>query len=136
MWPVHSPLRTRSAKPAIRSSTACTSGTTFFPSTTIDGARGCAKRDVEDGPVLGDVDLLARNMASIRARSPDSSASRKEFHRLVGDAVLRVVEEEPDAFGRQPFSARRVVGEERPKVHTTDRLRVRVERLPCLSGGR
>ena len=38
VWPVHAPLRTRSEKAAILSSTACTSGTTFTPSTTIDSS--------------------------------------------------------------------------------------------------
>ena len=38
--PFQSPLRTRSANSLIRSSTACTSGTTSCPSTTIDAPRG------------------------------------------------------------------------------------------------
>ena len=37
-------------------------------------ALGCAQRHVQHGPVLGDVDLLAANMASMRSRSFDSSA--------------------------------------------------------------
>ena len=59
VWPFQAPLRTRSAKSAIRSSTAWTSGTTFSPSTTIDCALRRAQRDVQHGAVLGDVDLLA-----------------------------------------------------------------------------
>ena len=34
-----------------------------------------AQRHVQDGAVFGDVDLVARNIASMRSRSPDSSAS-------------------------------------------------------------
>ena len=59
VWPFHAPLRTRSAKSAILSSTAWTSGTTFSPSTTIDAPLRRAQRDVQHGAVLGDVDLLA-----------------------------------------------------------------------------
>ena len=40
VWPFHAPLRTRLEKSAILSSTACTSGTTFFPSTTMEAPRG------------------------------------------------------------------------------------------------
>ena len=43
VWPFHSPRRTRSANPAILSSTAWTSGTTFFPSTTIEASRGARR---------------------------------------------------------------------------------------------
>jgi len=45
-WPVcpfHSPPRSRFAKPVMRSSTACTSGTTFLPSTWSDAPRGARK---------------------------------------------------------------------------------------------
>ena len=59
VWPVHSPERTASAKRAIRSSTAWTAGTTFSPSTTIVASARRAQGDVQDGAVLGGVDLLA-----------------------------------------------------------------------------
>ena len=59
VWPFQAPLRTRSEKSAILSRTACTSGTTFLPSTTMDAPFGRAQRDVQDGAFLRDVDLLA-----------------------------------------------------------------------------
>ena len=59
VWPFQAPLRTRSEKSAILSSTAWTSGTTFSPSTHDRAPRGRAQRDVQHGAVLGDVDLLA-----------------------------------------------------------------------------
>ena len=59
VWPFHAPLRTRSAKSAILSSTAWTSGTTFSPSTRMDCAARRAQRHVQHGAVLGDVDLVA-----------------------------------------------------------------------------
>ena len=59
VWPFHSPLRTRSQKSAIRSSTAWTSGTTFSPSTMIDAASRRAQGDVQDGTVFRDVDPVA-----------------------------------------------------------------------------
>ena len=68
VWPVHSPERTRSANAAIRSSTSCTSATTSCPSTTSDRVARQAQRDVQHGAVLGDVDVLAANIASRRSR--------------------------------------------------------------------
>ena len=76
VWPVHWPSRTRLANPAILSSTACTSGTRFFPSTTIEaplGARRATWRTARSSVTLI---LSPRNMASIRSLSPESSASR------------------------------------------------------------
>ena len=44
---------------AIRSSTACTSGTTFLPSTMIDAPRGARSATCSTARLLRDVDLLA-----------------------------------------------------------------------------
>ena len=58
-----------------------------------------------------------RNIASVRSREPDSSASstsRRE--RLVGDPVLRVVEVEAGGLGGQPLAAPRIVGEQVAEV--------------------
>ena len=76
VWPFQSPLRTRSANSLIASSTACTWGTTFSPSTTIDAPRGA--RSATCSTARFSVTLISspRNIASIRARRPDSSASR------------------------------------------------------------
>ena len=70
------------------------------------------------------------NIASIRARSPDSSASctsnpeaallgqlTEQRERLVGDAVLRVVQIDPRRLGAHAPAAPGVVGEELPQVH-------------------
>ena len=135
VWPFHSPLRTRLAKPAILSSTACTSGTTFFPSTTIEALARRAEGDVEDGPVLGDVDLLPpEHGVDPGAQARLLGQPDEEPQRLVGDAVLRVVEEEAGALGGQALAARRVVGEERPQMNVAHGPGVRLERLPRRAG--
>ena len=59
VWPFQSPLRTRLAKSAILSRTACTSGTTFRPSYTNRRAARRAQRDMQHRAVFRDVDLLA-----------------------------------------------------------------------------
>ncbi len=75
VWPVQAPLRTRSQKADILSSTAWTWGTTFSPSTRIDvpfGARSATWRTARFSVTLI---FSPRNIASIRSRRPDSSAS-------------------------------------------------------------
>ena len=75
VWPFQSPDRTRSANADIRSRTSCTSATTSTPSTTSDspfGIRSATCRTERFSVVLI---LSPRNIASIRSRSADSSAS-------------------------------------------------------------
>ena len=125
VWPFQAPLRTRSAKAAIRSSTAWTSGTTSSPSTRIDAPSRRAQRHVQHGALLGDVDLLAAEHRVDALAQPDSSASsQQQLQRLVGDAVLRVVE--IDAGGLDASAARRAPG--RPR-------RARAGAGPTPSGG-
>jgi hypothetical protein len=64
------PFLTRSAKVAIRSSTAWTSGTTLAPSTTIDASRGA--RSATWSTARSSVMLIfsPRNIESMRWRSP------------------------------------------------------------------
>ena len=66
VWPFHVPLRTRSEKSVILSSTAWTCGTTFWPSTMIDapnGARSATCRTARSSVMLI---FLPWNIASIR----------------------------------------------------------------------
>ena len=76
-------------------------------------ALGRAQRHVQDGAVLGDVDLLApEHGVDPLAQAGLLGQLQQELERLVGDAILRVVEVEPDRLGRQPLAALGVVGEE------------------------
>ena len=95
-----------------------------------------AQGHVQDGSVFGDVDLLAANMASIRARRPDSSAScRSSFECFVGDAILRVIEENARSLERHPLAAVGIISEELPKVQFPDLLMVGL-RVPSMPGVR
>jgi hypothetical protein len=53
-----------------------------------------------------------RNIASCARRGPTPRELPKERERLVGDAVLRVVEVDPGALGGEPLATGRVGGEE------------------------
>ncbi len=90
VWPVHSPERTRSANAAILSSTSCTPGTTFSPSTSITASRGA--RSAVCSTARSSVTLIRspRNMAS---RSPDTSvAVASSRSRASVSSVIRCLE--------------------------------------------
>ena len=66
------------------------------------------QRHVEDGPVLGDVDLLAREHRVDAGPQPGPLGEREEQpHGLVGDAVLRVVEVDAVDLEREALAAGR-----------------------------
>ena len=92
----------------MRSSTACTSGTTSSPSTTIRspaGARSATCRTARSSVTLI---FWPLNMASIRsAQAALLGQPEEEPERLVGDAVLGVVEVEAGGLGGQALAPRR-----------------------------
>ncbi len=82
------------------------------------GASRRAQRDVQHGPVLGDVDLLAVEHRVDAGAQPGSLRELDEKReRLVGDAVLRVVEIDAGRFRRHPLAPRGVVGEQLAQMH-------------------
>jgi hypothetical protein len=90
VWPFHVPLRTRSENAAIRSSTACTSGTTFLPSTTIDASRGARSATCSTARSSVMLILSPRNIASMRARRPHCCA--RSISSLIVSSVTRCLE--------------------------------------------
>ena len=124
VWPFHSPERIRSEKAAIRSRTAWTSATTSTPSTTRVASRGMPARRAGRRAVLRDVDVLAPEHhvpALLELRL--LGQLEEQPHGLVGHAVLRVVEVEPDGLHPQPLAAVRILGEQVAQVALAD-LRV------------
>ncbi len=73
--PFHAPLRTRSAKSAMRSSTSCTFGTTFSPSTSIVSPLGARSATCSTARPSVTLIFSPANIESMRARRPDSAAS-------------------------------------------------------------
>src|SRR5206468_4641087 len=89
------------------------------------------ERHVEDRAVFGDVDLLAAKHGVDALTQPDLlGEADEEAERLVGYAVLRVVEVQADTFDRQAFAATRVVGEELAEVDVADPRVMLAEGLP------
>ena len=137
VWPTQSPERTRSANAAIRSRTACTSGTTFSPSTTNSPSARHPQRHVADGAVLGDVDVLAgEHRVDPLAQAGRRGEVAQQRERLVGHPVLRVVERDPGRLGNEALASGRVGGEQVAKLDLRDLAVVALQRGPGLGGGR
>ena len=120
-----------SANSAILSSTACTCGHDVLA---VDDDRRVlrrAQRHVQHRAVLGDVDLLAaEHRVDPLAQARLLGQLQQQLQRLVGDAVLRVVEIDARGLERQALAARRVVGEQSAQMQRLHFAMVRLERLP------
>ena len=88
--PSHSPARTRRAKPAILRRTACTSGTTFFPSTSITASSGARSATCSAARPSVTLIFSPRSMASRRA-SRWQARARSSRRRSVS-SVIRCLE--------------------------------------------
>ncbi len=131
MCPFHRPSRTLSANSAIRPSTSCTAGTTSTPLTLIDLLLRGAQRDVQDGTVLGDVDLLAgEHRVDVVAQTGLFGEVEQRPHRLGLDPVLRIVEVDPDGIGGEALSTIGVRGEQLPQVDIAQRVVLAAQCLP------
>jgi hypothetical protein len=92
---------------------------------------GCAERDVQDGTVLGDVDLLASEHGIDAIAQTGALGQRDEQpERLGGDAVLRIVEVHAVELDGHVLAALRVVGEQVTEVDVAQLREVSVERAP------
>ncbi len=86
---------------------------------------------MEHGATLGDVDFFAPE----HGVDPVPEAGflgqlDQELERLVGGAVLRVIQDEAGGLGRQALAAPRVVAEELAEVQVADPLIMGLQRLP------
>ena len=94
-------------------------------------ALGHPQRDVQHGPVLGDIDLVAaEHGVAMALEIALASEVDEQAHRLVGDPVLRVVEVQPGRLGGHPLTAFGIVGEQLAEVHVADLGVVARQRRP------
>ncbi len=131
VWPFHSPERMRSRE---RGHAVERLVHLRDDVDAVDDERALARhaqRDVEDGAVLGRVDpVAAEHRLGALAQARLLGQLEEEPQRLVGDAVLRVVEVDAGALGGEPLAAGRVLGEEVAQVCRADLGVVALERRP------
>ena len=93
--PFHSPLRTRSAEIRHLVEHRVDVGHDVFAIDDDRGAFGRAERHVQDGPLLGEIDLLAaKHGVDPLAQAGLVRELKKKLQRLIGDAVLGVIEKQ------------------------------------------
>ncbi len=94
----------------------------------LRGAQG----SVQDGALLGDVDLVApKHGVDARPQTGFLGQLEKQFESVVSDAVLGVVEVDADSLGLQALAALGVVGEKLAEVQFLDFSIVVLQRPPC-----
>ena len=92
--------------------------------------------DVKDRPLLGHIDLTAAEHGTdVLGQVAVVGQPEKEPERLVGDAMLGVVEVEAGGFARQALPPQGVVGKDLPEMHIADRTVVLLQRLPRRARG-
>ena len=75
------------------------------------GVARCAQRDMQDGAVLRDIDLIAAEHGVDAIAQPRLLREpQQQSQCLVGDPVLGIVEIDPGRFERQPLAAVAIVG--------------------------
>src|SRR5229473_3529947 len=86
---------------------------------------------MQDGALLGDVDLITgKHRVDAFAQAGFLSQSQQEAHRLVRDAMLRVVEVKACGLDREALAAPRIFAEERAQMNVADLLVVILQRFP------
>ena len=131
VWPRQAPLRTRSLKSRILRQHGV-DVRHDVPAIDQDRPIGAvAQRDVQDRAVLGGVDPVARE----HARAPGLELAcagevEQQPHRLLGDAVLGVVEQQVTRAQREPREPVGVGGEQLAQVHRGHGFGMSLERPP------
>ena len=119
--PVHSPPRTWFEKSPMRSSTLVHLLDHVLAVHDQRAVLRHPQRHVQHRPVLADVDVLAgEHRVAAPLDVPLLRELDEQLQRLVGDAVLGVVEREPGALGDQALAAVGVLGEELAQVALAD----------------
>jgi hypothetical protein len=91
----------------------------------------CTKRHVQYRSLFSGIDLLsAEHRIDTLAQAAGIRQSHEKADRLVGDAVLRIVEVQAGAYGHEALAARGVVSEQRTQVPIVHLLEVRRQRVP------
>jgi hypothetical protein len=90
-----------------------------------------AKRDMQDGPLFGNVDLLAcEHRINPRAKPGLVGQLQQQAQRFIGYAVLGVVEVESRRLGRQTLTPLVVLSKKLAQMQAADLLRMCRQALP------
>ena len=90
-----------------------------------------AQGHVQHGAVLGEVDLVAaEHRVDAFAQAAVCGEVHQQLQGLGGEAMLGVIQIQPQRFEREAFAALRVLRKQRPELNVFDLLIVSGQRLP------
>ena len=90
-----------------------------------------AQSHVQDGPLFRDVDFLAAEHGiDARLQAGFLRQLQQQLEAFAGDAILRVVEVDPDGLGRHPLAALGIVGEQLPEMEVPGLPIIGLKSLP------
>ena len=93
-------------------------------------ARG-AEGHVQYSAIFGDIDsVTSKHRVDSRTQATLLGKSHQEFESLVGDAILRVIEEHTGCLDRQAFATFWIIAEELPQMDILDFLLVSLQVMP------
>src|SRR5580704_9784727 len=97
---------------------------------------GSAQSHVKDGAILRDIDLVpAKHGIDSSSKAGFLGQLDEELQRIVRDPILRIIQEKPRSFHRQPLAALRVLCKELTEMHFFDFRMMRLERFPRFTLG-
>ena len=100
------------------------------------GSRRHAQRDMQDGAVLGGVDVApGEHLVAVLFQPRPPGHVDQPSHGVLGGPVLRIVEIEVSGLDRHLGGPIRVLREQLPQVNVLDRFEVIGERAPLLGSG-
>ena len=86
---------------------------------------------MKHGPVFGEVDFVAAEHGfDAITQFRFLGQADEELERVIGDPVLRVIQEQPDGFDRHSLAALRVIGEKFSEMQLADFFVMRGEGFP------
>src|SRR5271157_3086750 len=86
---------------------------------------------MQDGAVLCDVDpFTPEHGVDPRSQAGFLCQLQEELESFVGDAILRVIEEDTRSLARHPLATLGIIGEQFPEMQFSDLLMVGFECLP------
>src|SRR5262249_55299335 len=90
------------------------------------------QRHVQDRAMFRDVDFLAtEDRVDSLAQPAFLGELDEQAHRLVVDAILRIIQEDAGGLRRHPLATRWIVGEQVSQMAVPHRLKVILEGPPC-----
>ena len=128
VWPFQAPLRTRSQKSAILSSTSVDRRDHVFAINDDGSAFGSAESHVQHGALFRDVDLLTpEHGVDALAQAGFLRQLQEELEGFIRDAILRIIQIEANGLCGHALAALGVIRKELSEMEVADIFMMRLQ---------